>query len=130
MAQVTKYFSRRELQCRCGCGSCAVDPRLLKLATHVRELLGAPMYVNSCYRCEAHNRRVGGAPLSRHKLGLAMDFYVRGVTPKALFLKLKDWREKGRLPELYGLGLYDWGVHIDADSGRKRLVTWDFRKKV
>ena len=38
-----------------------------------RELLGAPIYVNSGYRCEKLNKAVGGVPRSYHLAGRAAD---------------------------------------------------------
>ena len=40
----------------------------------VRELLGAPMHVDSWYRCEALNKAVGGSLTSAHMEGYAIDF--------------------------------------------------------
>ena len=50
----------------------------------VRELFGLPVLINSGYRSEAVNRRVGGTPNSAHRWGLAADFQVVGVTPADL----------------------------------------------
>ena len=38
-----------------------------------RELLGAPIFVNSGYRCEKLNKAVGGVPRSYHLAGRAAD---------------------------------------------------------
>ena len=38
-----------------------------------RELLGAPIYINSGYRCEKLNKAVGGVPRSYHLAGRAAD---------------------------------------------------------
>ena len=39
----------------------------------LREAWGAPIHVNSGYRCPALNKAVGGAPASQHMLGEAAD---------------------------------------------------------
>ncbi len=44
-----------------------------KLLDPVRELWGAPLTVNSGYRCPELNRAVGGAATSQHLLGEAAD---------------------------------------------------------
>lgn len=41
-----------------------------------RDLYGAPIRVNSSYRCETLNRAVGGAPYSQHVRGEAADITV------------------------------------------------------
>ena len=38
-----------------------------------RNLFGAPIYVNSGYRCDKLNKAVGGVPRSYHRLGRAAD---------------------------------------------------------
>ena len=43
----------------------------------VREAYGKPIYVNSGYRCEKHNKAVGGVPKSQHMLGQAADISLR-----------------------------------------------------
>ena len=41
---------------------------------------------------------------------------------------VKAWHD-GKLPELGGVGLYDWGVHIDiAKAPDGHLRRWDRRK--
>jgi hypothetical protein len=40
----------------------------------VRALLGYPMHIDSCYRCPALNKAVGGASDSAHMQGFAADF--------------------------------------------------------
>ena len=74
-----KYFSPVEFACKCGCG-CDTQPdiALLRLAEEVRAHFDAPCIVSSGVRCEAHNKKVGGAAGSRHLSGKAMDFRVKG----------------------------------------------------
>ena len=43
----------------------------------LREAYGKPIYVNSGYRCEKHNKAVGGVPKSQHMLGQAADISVK-----------------------------------------------------
>lgn len=42
----------------------------------LREAWGAPIHVNSGYRCAALNKAVGGVPTSQHILGEAADITV------------------------------------------------------
>lgn len=45
----------------------------------IRERFGAPIIVNSGYRCPELNKAVGGVPKSRHQDGIAAD--IRCLTP-------------------------------------------------
>lgn len=127
--RLSAHFRRAELACRCGCGLLNVSPQLLDLAEKVRAILQTPMIVTSGTRCVSHNARVGGSPTSKHLQGLAMDFYCRTLSPTAVYnAVVKAWHD-GKLPELGGVGLYDWGVHIDiAKAPDGHLRTWDRRE--
>ncbi len=48
--------------------------RLAQTLEGVMSLLRAPLSISSAYRCPELNAAVGGAPGSRHALGLAVDF--------------------------------------------------------
>ena len=50
----------------------------------VRELLGVPIRVNSCFRGDQLNRSVGGSATSSHLQGLAIDFRCDSLTPKQI----------------------------------------------
>jgi uncharacterized protein YcbK (DUF882 family) len=45
----------------------------VELAESLRDRLGRPILVTSGYRCQRHNREVGGSPTSRHMAGRALD---------------------------------------------------------
>lgn len=130
MMNYPPHFTRRELTCKCGCGLCNPRDELLHLAEAVRHVLGdTPMIVNSCCRCEKHNRAVGGSPTSKHLTGQAMDFHCERLSPQETYNAIvKAWRD-GRLSELGGIGLYDWGLHIDTFKAQDgHLRTWDRRE--
>lgn len=44
----------------------------------VRKILGTPIQINSAYRSDAVNRKVGGVTTSAHSFGFAVDF----ISPK------------------------------------------------
>lgn len=79
----TPNFTREEFRCKCGgkfCGGFPAEPseKLVRLAQAVRSHFDAPAVISSGVRCQTHNANVGGVPGSRHRLGTAMDFCVRG----------------------------------------------------
>ena len=52
---------------------------------HVRELLGCPVNINSGYRSEELNARIGGVKNSAHTQGFAADFTAKEFgTPKQI----------------------------------------------
>lgn len=65
--KLTEHFSKRELECRCGCGTCYVSKQALSKLETLRRLAGRPVFINSACRCPTHNARVGGAPRSQHR---------------------------------------------------------------
>lgn len=71
-----------------------------------------PVTVNSTCRSKGHNRRVGGAPRSKHLSGNAVDFRVRGNVG-AVYAYLKSSGSVGGLKH-YGGGLF----HIDTGERR------------
>lgn len=131
MMNFPPHFTRRELECRCGCGYCAPTDELLTLAEKVRHVLGdVPMVVNSCCRCAAHNRKVGGSPTSKHLTGNALDFVPKRVPVKDAFMQIVAAWLAGSLPELGGVGLYNTFIHIDtAKAADGHLRTWDERSQ-
>lgn len=69
---MSKHFSMKELSCHDNCGMLP-DPRLVDVLERIRVDWGKPLIVNSCARCSAYNRKVGGARHSAHVDGLAVD---------------------------------------------------------
>lgn len=129
MEMLSPHFSLDECKCRCGCGLCNVTPQLLDLAEKVRSILQTPMIVTSVCRCREHNAKVGGSPRSKHLSGLAMDFYCKRLSPQAVYDAVVRAWENGELSELGGVGVYDWGIHIDTEKAPDgHLRRWDKRK--
>ena len=73
--QLTPHFQLKEMHCH-GKGCCSttkIDTNVVKLVEKMRVVLGAPINVESAYRCPRHNREVGGANGSGHVSGTALD---------------------------------------------------------
>lgn len=117
---LTPNFSLRELSCRCGCTTPeGVTHNLRELARHLealRAIVKAPVTILSGYRCPEHNRKVGGAPMSQHTLGLAADVMVKGLTPA----KIKRAAELVPRLNAGGIGLYKSWVHVDIRDHQAR----------
>lgn len=126
---LSPHFAKDECVCRCSCGLCNATPRLLMMAEKIRDLLRQPMIVTSVCRCREHNAKVCGSPQSKHLLGRAMDFYCKRLSPQAVYDAIVRAWENGELSELGGVGIYDWGIHIDTEKAPDgHLRRWDKRK--
>ncbi|MCU0568784.1 MAG: D-Ala-D-Ala carboxypeptidase family metallohydrolase [Oculatellaceae cyanobacterium Prado106] len=90
--------------------------RIALLAQQARDRIGRPFRVTSWYRPPDINREVGGASLSRHIVGDAIDFYCDGISGDQIYRALDAWWPGGlgrytNFPEL---------CHIDARGYRAR----------
>lgn len=63
----------------------------------IREYVGAPITVSSCFRAAAVNRAVGGSPTSAHRYGSAADIDAVGLTSPQLAAKILEMRDKDLL---------------------------------
>ena len=79
------------------------------VADEARRRLGKPLRINSAYRTPAYNRAVGGAKLSQHARGAALDL---SGSPSALHKVLTQMRSEGLFRG--GIGKYRTFVHVDV----------------
>lgn len=104
---MTRNFSNRELQCRCGCGLLP-EQEFMNRVQLLRDMINRPLTVNSAVRCGFHNRAIGGAQNSLHLTGNAID------------LRVSNGAEAYQIAELAfrlgftGIGISDTFVHIDT----------------
>lgn len=107
-----RYFTPSEM--RCPCDACSSDSDVqfsegfLTTLDNLRAACGFPFIVNSAFRCEAHNKAVGGVPNSYHLKGRAVDVSIHD-------LFFRDERKLAYWAAVYKLRLiyYDDFVHID-----------------
>lgn len=114
MGDLSKDFSRAEFKCRCGCGEVEIHPDLLDSLQQLRDLAGGPIRINSGYRCEKHNREVGGKPESYHRYGMAADIVIEGRSMDEMYqLAVRIPRFKDG-----GIGRYPSQkfIHVDVRS--------------
>lgn len=111
--KLTRNFKSTEFDCK-GKGCCSKTPldiELIGYAQVIRNYFNKPITINSGYRCQKHNKSVGGAKNSRHTQGMACDIVVKGIKPK----------EVAKFAEtigIRGIGLYDSFVHIDSRESK------------
>ena len=72
---VSSYFSKHELECKCGCGVAEMDAAFLKKLDQLRDDWGKPIILNSAYRCPDHNAAVSSTKsrTGPHTTGKAAD---------------------------------------------------------
>ena len=92
--------------------------RLALLAQEARDRIGRPFFITSWYRPPEINARVGGASMSRHIIGDAIDFYCDGLTGQQLYWALDPWWPGG----LGRYSRYPYLCHLDARGERARWL--------
>lgn len=116
--QLSANFRSTEFDCH-GVGCCnetLVDMQLVEYLQKIRDHFGKPIIISSGYRCERHNRSVGGATASKHKAGMAADIMIAGVSPSEVAKYAESIGVKG-------IGLYEtakdgYFVHIDTRASK------------
>lgn len=111
------YFKMSEFECPC-CRRTRASGYLIHLLNKVREAYGKPMIVNSGYRCEKHNKKVGGSSNSAHTRGLAVDIKCEASVDRYLLLPL--FYSVG----FKRIGVYDKWIHVDVDESLPQKVLW------
>ena len=114
------------MSCRCGCYMPKeVLNNVQKLANqlqYIRDCVAMPIIINSAYRCEAHNKSVGGSENSQHLLGKAADIVIKGLDPVLdTYDYLDDLMLSGEILQ-GGLGMYQTFTHYDI---RKTKARWN-----
>ena len=78
--QLSANFKLDEFECKCyKCATTMLDSKLVVLLQRIRDHFGVSVNINSGYRCEEHNKAVGGVSGSNHKKGMAADIRVKGI---------------------------------------------------
>lgn len=110
---VSKNFKRSEFACKCKCGTDTIDAELIAMIQVVRDKFG-PIKINSGVRCDAHNKKEGGAKHSQHLKGRAADIVPLEATIADVWNFINS-----EYPDC-GLGLYKSFIHIDSRGSKAR----------
>tara|TARA_R100000808_G_C2139861_1_gene147736 strand:- start:541 stop:954 length:414 start_codon:yes stop_codon:yes gene_type:complete len=106
-----KFFKPHELACK-GTGELMVEPKLIEALDDLRARVGKPITISSCYRSAYHNARVGGAPKSAHRRGIAADIPLAGHDKSKLI-------ELAKQAGFTGFGI-NYRTFLHVDLGRAR----------
>lgn len=113
--KLSENFRVREFACEDGSDTVFISEGLVQVLQQIRSHFGKKVHIHSGFRTEEHNKAVGGAAFSQHLYGLAADFHVEGVAPETVYA----YADK-LLKDTGGVGLYDWGVHVDVRKARSQ----------
>lgn len=116
-----KYFSLREFACPC-CGRAEMKDDFLVMLDRARELAGVPFVITSGFRCEKHNREVGGKPDSAHTRGYAADIAVRDSRTRALIVEALFRVGFRRI----GIDFKRGFIHVDCDPTKPSPRLWGY----
>ena len=122
MGDLSRNFSRREFECKCGCGFDDVAPILVERLQEIRSTFGV-MKISSGCRCENHNRRVGGKNgkvKSAHVYGEAVDIVCETSRDRYYLVKLACEAGFNRI------GVSDKFVHLDVSDYHPQNVMWTY----
>jgi zinc D-Ala-D-Ala carboxypeptidase len=70
-------FTKEEFRCKCGCNQAEMKEDFMDMLHSARKLANRPFIITSGYRCEKHNKNVGGTDRSDHLTGNGADISVR-----------------------------------------------------
>ncbi len=110
---LAQNFRLAEFQCR-HCGVVKIDPELVRRLQKMRDEIGQPLIINSGYRCETHNRAIGGAKDSQHLYGRAADVSCPSIQVGRLHTIAEKYFPDG------GVGKYAGFVHVDTRGTKAR----------
>lgn len=124
--KISDNFTVREFRCNDGSDKILIDVGFVKEKLQmIRNHFGAAVTINSGYRTESYNAKVGGAKSSYHMKGQAFDIVVKGHTPQ----EVARYAQEIGIP---GIIHYNTFVHVDSrekkywarnDNGKVTTVT-------
>ena len=126
---INEYFKYSEFNCKCGkCERPEGVPskELVDILTKIRKHYNQPVIINSGYRCEAHNKAVGGSANSQHFKGSAVDFIVKNTPTESVWeYVLEKWGDSplGLAIKRNKNNIYAGFVHIDT---RGKKARWEY----
>ena len=113
--KLSENFKAKELACKDGSDTIFIDLALVDLLQEIRDYFGKPVIINSGYRTESYNKKIGGANYSQHLYGKAADIRIVGVSPKEIAKFVET-----RIPNVGGIGIYPSFVHVDVRAKKAR----------
>lgn len=101
-------------------GFANMDRNFLAKLDLAREIAGIPFKINSGYRTEEHNEKVGGKPKSSHRFGYAADIAIRNSRERHDILTALQEAGFSRF------GIASGFIHVDNDPQKTSNVLWTY----
>lgn len=118
---LTKDSKASDFHCTCGCGEGELDPTFMSQLLRFLEFTDRGFItITSGYRCEAHNKAIGGETFSFHLRGRAADILTPTIQFKTLAL------DAANKAGFHGIGLGSTFTHVD---NREIPARWTYPKK-
>ena len=127
MGDLSKNFSKLEVQCPCGCGANKISSILIEKLQKVRNIIGKPMIITSGVRREFYNASIKNASINSSHI--PDDFGVGNAVDIAC-VNSKDRYELIQVAQKFfnriGIsgGSYGGFVHLDVDRSKVQEVMW------
>ncbi|MDB4312071.1 D-Ala-D-Ala carboxypeptidase family metallohydrolase [bacterium] len=122
MIDWNKYYpilQRSEFACSC-CGEENMQPKFMDALYDLRIDLKTPFNITSGYRCDAHEKQVGGSG-SNHPKGLAVDI----VTARHIMSQIVTRGESYGFTGI-GVALHGSGKFIHLDMSHQNMTVWSY----
>ncbi len=125
--KITENFYLNEFNCKDGTivPSVYMD-NVCKLAEQlevIRDVVKAPIRINSSYRHPSYNANIGGSSRSQHLTASAVDITIDGMNADEVYILLNQMAIDGHIHN-GGLGRYNTFTHYDIRTNPTR---WDNR---
>ena len=112
---LSEHFKVKEFACKNGADEVLIDDTLVCVLETLRKRFNKAVTINSGYRTEEYNKKVGGVNGSKHTKGMAADIVVKGVSARNVYTyldsTLKTWG---------GLILYKTQNFVHVDTRRQK----------
>ena len=120
MSRRIKHFEPSEFTCNgVECYEQMSDNLLLSLGV-ARQIAGIPFHINSSWRDEDTNQRVGGKPNSAHLRGNAVDIACANSSDRYLIV------DAAMAAGFTRIGIGNTFVHLDVDKDLPDNVIWTY----
>ena len=127
MGDLSKNFSKLEVQCPCSCWANQISSVLIEKLQKVRNIIGRPLIITSGVRCEFYNASLKNSSMNsshipdEHGIGNAVD--IACTTSKHRYELIQVAQKFFNRIGISG-GSYGGFVHLDVDRSKVQEVMW------